>query len=124
MVMVELAHSTASIFLIFLEKCMLCKLESFLVEQFLVFIRSFGFKLCFSFDLFQDYFLMLTQLLQLNISELAIIKELIQNDIKILISGVFVSDWFHLVGDLLDSHGSLLVRKLLVLLITFHSSKK
>jgi hypothetical protein len=51
-VMIELAHYTASIFSVFFEKCLLSILEGFLKEEFLVFIWPFGFSLSFFLDLF------------------------------------------------------------------------
>ena len=120
MVMVELTHPSASIFLVFLEKGMFCVLKSFFEEELLVLIWPFCFYFAFFFNFFEDDFLILAKLLQFYIGKLSIIKELIEDDVEILVSGVFQGDRFHLIGQMLNAQGGLLIVKHREVLIALH----
>ena len=63
---------------------------------------------------------MLAKLLQFYIGKLSIIKELIEDDVEILVSGVFQGDRFHLIGQMLNAQGGLLIVKHREVLIALH----
>ena len=63
---------------------------------------------------------MLAKLLQFNIGKLSIIKELIEDNVEILVSGVFQGDWFHLIGQMFNAQGGLLIVKHREVLIALH----
>jgi hypothetical protein len=121
---VELTHFSALIFSIFFEIGVLCVLKCLFEEILLILVRSFGFGLHFSLDLLNDNFLMLAQLLQLDISEFSIIEILIQNDVQILSSGLLFCDRFHLIRDMILPHWSLGVLKHRKVLIALHKINK
>lgn len=65
--MVELAHSSAFVFFVFLEESVFCKFEGFFEEELLVLIRSFSFSFAFSSDFLEGDFLDLAELLEFHI---------------------------------------------------------
>jgi hypothetical protein len=109
MMMVELAHSSTSVFFVLFEKCVLSIFECFFKEKLLIFIRTFGFCLQFFYNIFEDDFFISIKLLQLNISQLTIVKVLAEDNIKVMGFGMIVSDRFHLIRQIFDTHGSLVV---------------
>lgn len=123
MVMVELAHSSAAVFFVLFEEGMFGKFESLLEKKFLVFIWAFGFGLSFFLDVFKDDFLMSIELLQLNISELTIVKIFAENNVEIIVSAVLFGNGFHLIWEIFNAHGSLVVFEHGKVLVTLHSNQ-
>jgi hypothetical protein len=123
MVMVKLAHSSAAVFFVFFEECMFRKFESLLEEKFLVLIWAFGFGFSFFLDVFKDDFLMSIELLKLNISELTIVKIFAQNDVEIIVSAVLFGNGFHLIREIFNAHGCLVVFEHGKVLVTLHSKQ-
>ena len=109
MMMVELAHSSTAVFFVLFEESMFGKLERLLEEELLVFVWAFGFGLSLFLDVFKDDFFMSIELLQLNISELTIVKILTENNVEIIVSGVLFGNGFHLIGQMFNTHGCLVV---------------
>ena len=121
--MVELAHSSASVFFILFEKCMLSILEGFFEEKLLIFIWTFCFSLRFFLDIFEDDFFMSVKLLQLDISQLAIVKIFTEDNVKVFSSGMLLCDWFHFIGQTFDPHGSLVVVEHGKVFVALHSGQ-
>jgi len=102
MMVVKLTHSSAFVLLVLLEKCMFSVFESFFEEKLLIFIGSFSFGFGFLFHFLENCFFVFAELLQLYIGKFAIIEKLVKNDVKILMSGVFVGNRFHLIGKIFN----------------------
>ena len=123
MMMVKLAHSSTSVFFVLFKKCVLSILECFFKEKLLIFIRTCGFFLHFFYNIFEDDFFMSVKLLQLNISQLTIVKVLAEDNVKVLGFGMIVSDWFHLIRQIFDAHGSLVVFEHRKVFVALHSGQ-
>ncbi len=121
--MVKLAHSSASVLFVLFEKCVFRILKRFFEEKLLIFIRPFSFGLRFFFDIFEYDFFMSVKLLQLDISQLAIVKVFTEDNVKVFGSGMLLSDRFHFIGQTFDTHGSLVVVKHGKVFVALHSGQ-
>jgi hypothetical protein len=101
MVVVELAH-LATLVLGAFEVLVLAELEGPLVEEFVAFVRPFGFYSGFVLELGEGVPLEFGELLELNVSDFVIIEILVQEDIKVSFGGLqlLLEDGFHFIGEM------------------------